>query len=121
MIQTLALYLIAVLLPLSSCFAAEGADRVYRNGTVFSADARRTIAEAVAIREGRIVYVGSNEGVAPFIGRSTEVVDLKGRFLMPGLVDGHMHPLEGGLALRKCNLNYESLTVEELQTRVQAC
>jgi predicted amidohydrolase YtcJ len=121
MIQTLASYLLAVLLPLSSCFAADGADRVYRNGTVFSADARRTIAEAVAIREGRIVYVGSNEGVAPFIGRSTEVVDLKGRFLMPGLVDGHMHPLEGGLALRKCNLNYESLTVEEFQTRVQAC
>ncbi len=121
MIQTLASHLLAVLLPLSSCFAADGADRVYRDGTVFTADAHGTIAEAVAIREGRIVYVGSNGGVAPFIGRSTEVVDLKGRFLMPGLVDGHMHPLEGGLALRKCNLNYESLTVEELQGRVQAC
>jgi len=48
-------------------------------------------------------------------------VDLKGRFLMPGLIDGHMHPLEAGLQLLKCNLNYESLTVDELQKRVQTC
>ena len=48
-------------------------------------------------------------------------VDLKGRFLMPGLIDGHMHPLEAGLQLLKCNLNYESLTVGELQQRVRTC
>jgi predicted amidohydrolase YtcJ len=48
-------------------------------------------------------------------------VDLEGRFLMPGLIDGHMHPLEAGAALLKCNLNYESLTVAELERRVQAC
>jgi hypothetical protein len=40
---------------------------------------------------------------------------------MPGLIDGHMHPLEAGLKLRKCSLNYESLTVPQLQQRVQAC
>jgi predicted amidohydrolase YtcJ len=48
-------------------------------------------------------------------------VDLNGRFLMPGLVDGHLHPLFAGQMLRKCNLNYESLTVAELQKWVQAC
>lgn len=118
--RTLGTHLLALLL-LSSCFAADSADRVYRNGTVFTADARGSIAQAVAIREGRIVYVGNDEGVGAFVGASTEVVDLKGRFLMPGLVDGHMHPLEGGLTLRKCNLNYEALTVAELQGRLQAC
>jgi hypothetical protein len=97
------------------------ADRVYHNGSVFTADAHGSIAQAVAIREGRIVYVGSNQGVVPFIGPSTKVTDLKGHFLMPGLVDGHMHPLEAGLKLRKCSLNYESLTVAALQQRVQAC
>ena len=113
---------LAVCFVLSSSFAADNvADHVYRNGKVFTADARSSIAQAVAVRQGRIVYVGSNEGVSPFIGPSTDVTDLHGRFLMPGLVDGHMHPLEGGLKLRKCSLNYESLTVEQLQKRVQAC
>jgi predicted amidohydrolase YtcJ len=101
--------------------AAAPADRVYRNGVIFTADARRPSAEALAIRDGRIVYVGSDTGVAPFVGAATVSVDLKGRFLMPGLVDGHMHPLEAGTQLMKCSLNYEPLTVAELQQRVQAC
>ncbi|HVO59296.1 MAG TPA: amidohydrolase [Terriglobales bacterium] len=104
----------------TSCFA-QTADRVYRNASVYTADTHGTIAQAIAIRDGRIVYVGTNEGVAPFIGTSTRVSDLQGRFLMPGLIDGHMHPLEGGLVLRKCSLNYEPLTVPQLQERVQAC
>src|ERR1035438_576223 len=57
----------------------------------------------------------------PFVGAATAAVDLKGRFLMPGLIDGHMHPLEAGMHLLKCSVNYESLTVAELQQRVQAC
>ena len=72
------------------------AGRVYRNGVVFTADSQNGIAEAVAIRDGRIVYVGSNQGVEPFIGAASTVIDLKGKFLMPGLEDGHMHPLEAG-------------------------
>ena len=97
------------------------ADRVYINGVVFTADSQDQIAQAVAIRDGRIVYVGSNQGAAPLVGASTKSEDLQGRFLMPGLVDGHMHPLEAGTVLLKCSLNYESLTVPELQQRVQAC
>ena len=113
---------ISLVLVSASCFAAEvAADRVYRNGVVFTSDAHSSMAEAVAIREGRIVYVGSNDGVAPFIGSSTKVTDLKGGFLMPGLIDGHMHPLEGGLTLEGCSLHYESLTIAEFEERVQAC
>jgi len=100
---------------------APPADRVYRNGVIFKADANHTNAEALAIREGKIVYVGNNQGVAPFIGTSTQVVDLQGRFLMPGLIDGHMHPLEAGAQLLKCSLNYEPLTIVEFQQRIQAC
>jgi len=122
MIRFLALHLLGITLLAASCFAAETpADRVYRNGTIFTADTQHPSAEALAIRDGRIVYVGSNEGVAVFIGPATRVTDLKGGFLMPGLVDGHLHPLEAGLKLQKCSLDYESLTVEELQHRVQAC
>src|SRR6516164_69436 len=106
----------------SSSFAlVKPADRVYRNGAVFTADSSGSLAEAVVIRDGRIVYVGTNDGVAAFIGPSTKITDLKGGFLMPGLVDGHMHPLEGGLTLAGCNLSYDSLTIAELQQRVQDC
>jgi len=41
--------------------------------------------------------------------------------LMPGLVDGHMHPMMGGASLLKCNLNYERLTVEQMRARIQTC
>ena len=97
------------------------ADRVYRDGVIFTADSARPAAQALAIRAGRIVYVGNDAGVAAFTGPATQVVDLKGRFLMPGLIDGHMHPLGAGADLLKCGLNYDSLTVAEFQKRIQAC
>ncbi len=124
--QLRAPYLAALLIPTVLAAAASSpnanpADRVYRNGVIFRSDAGNGTAEAVAIRDGRIVYVGGNQGLSPFVGPATVSVDLKGRFLMPGLVDGHMHPLEAGAQLLKCSLNYESLTVAELQQRVQSC
>jgi predicted amidohydrolase YtcJ len=97
------------------------ADRVYRHGVIFTAGARHAPAEAIAIRAGRLVYVGSDRGLAPYLSAATVTIDLHGRFVMPGLVDGHMHPFDAGAQLLKCNLNYESLTVDELRHRVQAC
>src|SRR5262252_1784278 len=118
----LAFLLLSISLFVAPCFAAEApADRVFINGTIFTADGKNSIAEAVAIRDGRIVFVGGNEAAKPFIGASTKVTDLHGGFLMPGLIDGHLHPLEAGLKLQTCSLDYESLTVEEFQQRVQAC
>src|SRR5262245_43505087 len=121
MLRILCLLLVLFSLVASSFGANDPADRLYRNGKIFTADARGSIVQAIAIRKGRIVYVGSNEAAAPFIGPSTQVIDLHGRFLMPGLIDGHMHPLEAGETLQKCSLNYESLTVQEMQQRVQSC
>lgn len=97
------------------------ADRAYVNGVVFTADGGGRIAEALAIGGGKIVYVGDAAGLAPHLGPATVRVDLAGRFLMPGLVDGHMHPVEAGATLLKCSLHYESLTVPELQQRIRAC
>lgn len=116
-------FLIAFLFLGSVCAAnsSGAADRVYRNGRIFSADSHHAMAQAIAIRDGRIVFIGTNEAATNFIGPSTKVTDLKGRFLMPGLIDGHMHPLEAGLKLRKCSLDYEPLTVPELQQRIQRC
>jgi len=113
--------LLAAVLSVSTISAQKPADRVYRNGVVFTADGQHSAAEAVAISAGRIVYVGEEKSVAAFVGKNTKVTDLQGRFLMPGLVDGHMHPLEAGLKLQECSLNYEPITVEEMQKRIQAC
>ena len=100
--------------------ASSPADRVYRNGVIFTADAG---AERRGPRDSRRPdrVRGRRPGVAPFVGAATVSVDLQGRFLMPGLIDGHMHPLEAGAQLMKCGLDYASLTVAELQQRVQAC
>jgi imidazolonepropionase-like amidohydrolase len=94
-----------------------GGGHVYRNGVVYTVDAGDSVQQALAVRAGRIVYVGSDAGLTPFVGARTAVIDLKGRMLMPGLVDGHMHPLQGGAALLKCNMNYVQLSIEEMQAK----
>jgi hypothetical protein len=97
------------------------ADRVYLNGVIFTADAGDARPGGLALRDGRILYVGSDAALARYIGPATVKVDLDGRFLMPGLIDGHMHPVEAGATLLKCNLNYAALTVAELQRRLAIC
>jgi predicted amidohydrolase YtcJ len=118
---TLAAALAFALAPAASRAAAAPADVVYVNGYVYTVDAQDSVRQALAVRSGRIVYVGSDSGARALAGSATRTVDLGGRMLMPGLVDGHMHPLEGGTVLLQCNLNYERLTVAQLQSRIQAC
>jgi predicted amidohydrolase YtcJ len=97
------------------------ADTIYRNGYVYTVDARDSVRQALAVRKGRIVYVGDNAGVAALAGKATRVIDLQGRMLMPGLIDGHMHPQSGGSRLLNCSLDYQNLTVPQFQSRIQAC
>nr|WP_315251024.1 amidohydrolase [uncultured Duganella sp.] len=105
----------------AACAAEKPADVVYRNGYVYTVDAQDSVQQALAVRAGRIVYVGDNDGARAYAGRNTETIDLQGRMLMPGLIDGHMHPQSGGSRLLNCSLNYESLTVAQFQSRIQAC
>ncbi|HEX6401246.1 MAG TPA: amidohydrolase [Actinomycetota bacterium] len=81
------------------------ADLLFVNGAVYTVDAARSWAEAVAVRVGRIVAVGSNDDVAGFRGSSTEIVDLGGRMLVPGFQDAHVHPVNGGLDALRCDLS----------------
>ena len=96
-------------------------DTIYFNGYVYTVDDRDSVKEALVVRDGRIAYVGSNADAKAMADPTTHVVDLHGRMLMPGLVDGHMHPQEGGVQLLKCNLNYERLTVAQFQSHIQDC
>lgn len=82
-----------------------GADSVYRNGSIYTVDANRSWAEAVAVTDGRILYVGTDAGVAAHIGSNTTVVDLGGRMMLPAFQDSHIHPISGGVEASACDLN----------------
>lgn len=71
-------------------------------GRVFVSDASRSRADAVAVRDGRIVALDREANA--LIGSGTEVVDLDGRMLLPGFQDAHVHPLWGGLDMLRCDL-----------------
>ncbi|MEX1993893.1 MAG: amidohydrolase family protein [Steroidobacteraceae bacterium] len=81
------------------------ADLALKNGAIYTVDSVRSWAEAVAIRDGRIVFVGTNRDLDRFIGPATKLVDLKGRMLMPGFQDAHVHPISAGIEFNSCNLN----------------
>lgn len=115
------------LLVLSTMQASEAsarpapATRVLTNGSVYTVNGPQAWAEAVAIRGSRIIAVGSADRIRRFVGPKTKVTNLKGHMLMPGLQDGHSHPVGGGESLTSCSLDYESLTVPKFRQRIQAC
>ncbi len=77
---------------------AQPADLVLVQGKIHTLDARSSVAEALAIRDGRIVAVGSFARVKPLIARTTRVIDLHGRTVVPGLIDSHMHAIRAALS-----------------------
>src|SRR5262249_3025962 len=69
---------------------------VFVNGKVFTADASSSLAEAFAVKDGRFIAVGTSAAMRAQVGPATKVVDLEGRFVTPGLADGHFHGVAGG-------------------------
>lgn len=82
----------------------EHADLALVNGSIYTVNAARDWAQAVAIRSGRIAAVGLDRQVRELIGPGTEVIDLKGRMVLPGFQDTHLHPIGGGMELLRCDL-----------------
>ena len=79
----------------TSQLPSEVADTVYTNGKIYTVNEAQPWAEAVAIKDGKFLVVGSNADVETVTGDGTEVVDLTGQFVMPGIVDMHAHPFTG--------------------------
>ncbi|MGF6209477.1 amidohydrolase [Pseudomonas frederiksbergensis] len=100
---------------------SSGADMVLRNGYVYTVDGKNSVQQAIAVTGGKIVYVGSDEGVTSYIGKETQLIDLTGRMLMPGFIDAHMHPGDGGRAMTLCDLKYQTMTRKVFQETIQAC
>ncbi len=109
----------AVVFAHAPALAAQPADTVLRHGSVYTVDPARSWAQAIAVHDGNIVYVGSDDGVRAFIGERTRVVDLTGKMLLPSFHDAHMHaisPFE-----TRCTLPTGPLRNDELQAAVQGC
>ena len=95
----------ALTLATSLVYAQENADLVLKNGAIYTADAARSWADAVAIKGGKIIYVGPDAGVQPYVSPTTRVIDLQGKMLLPGFTDSHVHPVSSGMQLNDCVLN----------------
>lgn len=86
------------------------ANLVLFNGKVVTVDSGNSIQEAVAVKGNRILKVGKNEEIRLMVGPKTEQIDLEGRTLLPGMVDGHVHMLSSGLrALREFKIPSSSI------------
>jgi len=94
----------------AEAIAAPGktADIVFRNGPIYTVDADRPWARAVAVKGKQIVFVGDDAGLKPFIGKRTRIVDLSGKMMLPGFVEGHIHPLVGAALTRGVDLQLDT-------------
>jgi predicted amidohydrolase YtcJ len=82
----------------SCSLLAADADLILHNGKIVTADPKFTIAQAVAIKDGRITAVGGNNAVLKERGANTRMIDLAGKTVLPGLIDAHVHALGAGLS-----------------------
>lgn len=96
------------------------ADLVLRGGRVQTMDAADTVASAVAVIDGRIVWVGDAGAASDWIGPDTEVIEIGAGMLAPGFQDAHVHPLSGGVELGECDLN-DQPDAAAIRARIAEC
>jgi len=124
---------LAVIVGFVSCLwlddirAAENgkADVVLRNGRIYTADPARSFQQSIAFTGNSIVVVGDNDKVKLLIGPKTKVVDLGGNLVLPGLIDTHVHPIDGAIDGTKCSLaevgGGKPPTIKALKPVIQDC
>ncbi|MBI2186717.1 MAG: amidohydrolase [Acidobacteria bacterium] len=117
--QTRRVWLAGVVAVAAALVSSAGAqqpavDLVLTNGKIITVDDRFQVAQAVAVRGERIVAVGTNQEIARLAGPSTRRIDLRGRSVVPGLIDNHAHYMEEGV------LWTDELRLDNITTRKQA-
>ncbi|MGR3660144.1 MAG: amidohydrolase [Paracoccaceae bacterium] len=93
------------------------ADYALINGFIYTMDSENPTAQAIAIEGNKISYVGDASGLASQIGFGTEVIDLKGKMVMPGFVEGHIHTVAGAIMMNGVDLQTDDK--EELFNRIR--
>jgi len=94
------------------------AEAIVLNGRIYTVNEKQPWAEALAIRDAKILAVGSAKDIEAYHGSSTKIIDAKGQLVLPGFEDCHIHFMDGSLGLLQVNLNGAS-TVAEIQKRVK--
>ena len=115
-------FAVAAMLSQMPAFAREPvkADLVLKNGRVYTVDGSHRIAEAMAVKNGKLVFVGDNRAVDAFVDRKTIVEDAGGKLILPGLVDAHIHPI-GIVDFGGCSLQSKARTLAEIAVLVRQC
>ena len=98
------IFIVFFLMSAFSCQKQEPADLVLLGGKVVTVDENFTVQEAVAVRGDRIVAVGSRQDMKSFIGSKTQVLELEGKLILPGLIDAHAHMYSLGQELTSLNI-----------------
>ena len=97
----------------------QSADTLVLHGRIYTVDSSHPWAEALAIRDGKILAVGTDNEIGHYRGPKTNVIDAKGRLVLPGFTDCHVHFMEASLLLQQIYLN-DAKTIPEIQSRVKA-
>jgi predicted amidohydrolase YtcJ len=100
--------MLALLCLLPAHARAEQADVIFISGNIYTVNERQPHAEAIAVKAGKIIFVGSNKDAKAYQGRNTRVIDLHGNTVVPGMTDSHYHL--SGVGAREMNLNLEGIT-----------
>lgn len=106
--------------PIPTATDEDAADTILVNGTIYTIDKNNTVADAVAIKDGKIIFVGSKGNINPLVGASTKVIDLKGKVVMPGMIDAHAHAPGTALTELFDIYLYESITKERTLADIKA-
>ena len=96
------------------------ADLIVTNARIYTVDENQPIVEAMAIRDGRVVATGPQRGIMTMRGPNTQVLDLHGRTVIPGMIDAHVHLLNLGNSLRNVDL-VGTTSYDEVVARVDEC
>jgi len=112
--------LLATALAFSSLQALASADLVLVNGKVYTAEPGQALMQAIAVKDGKILQVGSDAQINALADANTQRIDLAGKVLMPGMIDTHSHPVFGGFASLGANLEDEVKPVPELEQWILA-
>lgn len=95
--------------------------KLYHNAKIFTANKAKPFASAIAIAGNKIIAVGTEAEVRRQLRGSGTSIDCKGGFMMPGLLDAHMHALSGGNNLLFANVEDQDLTIDQLVTYAEKC
>ncbi|HEY7643083.1 MAG TPA: amidohydrolase [Steroidobacteraceae bacterium] len=101
--------------------SAEVADVVILDAAAVTMDPAQPQASALALRDGKIAFVGDNESAQRWIGKKTRVVRVAGATVLPGLIDSHIHVMSGALALDSCSFHDAQLAFAEVAAIIREC